>query len=415
MGPFGFFTGKDPAALEARGDGCFEGGDFGRARLEYEAALKKRRRETPNDSAIPGLEGKIARCLEALAREHGQRGDGLGESGYPEDAREAYLLALELTRDADLARDLGRRLREVESRTPGAGRMEPAASAYPEPDDVPPPAPESESEYAEALLQTVPDDAREAYLGYGENFRNGYVALHRGRFDAALELLSRALEENPDPAGYVRLELATAYLNLNRTEEARAMLEGFVGHRPDSAPAIRMLCEIYWDAGAYDRALDLLGAVGAGERAVADFGLLEGETLVRAGRFREAVSLYSDWTARHGFDREIAQAHAAALEAAGEKDHARELYGRVLEECRGCRAPALPAVERSYADLSMEAGIRNERILEIYLGLAEKDPANADAYYRQVSRIYAALGHEREARRFRQIASRGGGEGSPGD
>ena len=62
----------------------------------------------------------------------------------------------------------------------------------------------------------------------------------------------------------------------------------------------------------------------------------------------------------------------------------------------------------------MEAGKQDEKILEIYLGLAEKDPENAAGYYRKVSRIYAALGHEKESRRFQQIALRyeGGGSGS---
>jgi len=46
----------------------------------------------------------------------------------------------------------------------------------------------------------------------------------------------------------------------------------------------------------------------------------------------------------------------------------------------------------------------NEKVLEIYLSLAEQDPANAADCYRKVSQIYTALGHEKEAHRFKLIA-----------
>ena len=52
----------------------------------------------------------------------------------------------------------------------------------------------------------------------------------------------------------------------------------------------------------------------------------------------------------------------------------------------------------------MAMGNRNEKILGIYLSLAEQDPENAALYYRNVSQIYAALGHEKEAYRFQAIA-----------
>jgi hypothetical protein len=56
----------------------------------------------------------------------------------------------------------------------------------------------------------------------------------------------------------------------------------------------------------------------------------------------------------------------------------------------------------------MECGIRNEKILEIYLNLTEKDPDNVAAYYGKISLIYEALGHEKESRRFRQLAKQYG-------
>ena len=56
MGFFDVFKGKDPARLEEQGDRLYESGAYGQARLEYESAAAKRRRETPTSfSAAPQL------------------------------------------------------------------------------------------------------------------------------------------------------------------------------------------------------------------------------------------------------------------------------------------------------------------------------------------------------------------------
>ncbi len=407
MGLIDIFKGKDPEKQEAQGDRLFASGAYGQARLEYESAAGKRRRDTPNDARIPELGDKILRCNEALAAEHRKRGADLADNGYFEEAREYCNLALELTKNAELIDALQHDLRDIETRQE-KGAFEEAPDA----DKLAPEIPEgaipnfdSDDEYAEALFNTMPDEIRELYDNYGRNFKIGYVALHQERFDEAADFLSFALKENPGPDSYVRLELATAYLNLKRPEEAIALLKNFAPQQWNPTK-YSMLCELYWSMRQFDRALKLLDSITDEKDAGPFFCLLRGQTLSHSGEHRQAESLYLNFLREHGWDTGITQALGENYEALGDHEKAREIYGRIISSCNSCSVKIDPAILRNYADLCMNAGLLDEKLLEIYLGMAEKDPANASGYYRNVSRIYDALGHEKEAIRFRQIALR---------
>ena len=404
MGLFDLFKGKDPLRHEEEGDKHFNAAAYGLAKLEYESALAKRRREFLGDIKIPLLEEKILRCREGLAREHKKYGDELVASGAFEDAQQFYTLALELTADSNLAGEIEHCTRDIEYRQAEKYQYSPSSTEEPMPEAATKYIPESYDEYATALFDTLPDDIRDIYTSYGERFQRGYVALNQGQFDAAAVDLSRALEENPEPESFVRLELASAYLNLKRFEEARILLEKFLAHNPDNLPACQILCEASWETKSYDRALTLLDSLSASHPESPDYCLLRGETLVRAGRIQQAESLYTEFLSDYGWDQGITRALAETCEAIGDLEKARDLYGKTIGLCSSCRVPADPKIRRKYADLCMETGIQNERILEIYLSLAEQDPANAAGYYQNISRIYAALGHEKESTRYQRIA-----------
>ena len=409
MGLLGFLKGSDPAKQEARGDLLFESGAYGQARLEYESAVKKRRRDTPNDARIPVLDNKILKCSESLASLHRKRADDLAEAGYYDEARQYYTLALELTRDSELTAMLERGLQTVESRQTEAAFEERPDADSPEPQIAEQAINKtgfgSEDEYAEALFSNMPDELREIYINYGEDFKRGYVALHQGRFDTASEYLSLALKENPGPESYVRPALATAYLNLKRREEALELLQDFVPKYLDIT-TYGMLCGVFWETELFDRALALRDSLSAGQKADPHFCGLHGDTLFRMGEYRQAELVYLNFLEECGWDRDIADALADTYEAMGDHDNARRLYWKVIDDCSACHAQINPQTLRKYADLCLAAGIQNKQIVEIYLNLTEKDPDNAAAYYRNVSRIYAALGQEKESKRFAQIALR---------
>jgi tetratricopeptide (TPR) repeat protein len=404
MGLLGLFKGKDPWQQEEQGDRYFDASAFGQAKLEYEAALEKRCKDMPDDIRIPCLQDKILRCREALAREHKQRADDLAADGYLEDARGYYALALDLTQDRELIRKLEDCRQTIDCRQAEKFHKEISDIDESEPEIDAHAFPESDDEYTTALFNTLPDDVREAYLNYGPSFQNGYIALNQGQFEVAVNELSRALEENPATESFIRLELATAYLNLKRFEEARLLLEEFLSHHPDALPACRMLCEIYWEMGDFDRTQALLDSAPGDLRESLEYFLLCGETLFRAGKYPQAESFYRDFLRDYGWNEDIARALAGIYEASGDLNKAHELYGKIMEQCGGCNVHVDPLIKRKYADLSMATGIQNEKILEIYLSLAEQDPPNAAGYYHKVSLIYAALGHEKESQRFQLIA-----------
>jgi tetratricopeptide (TPR) repeat protein len=404
MGLFDLFKGKDPVQHEQEGDRYFSVSAFGQAKLEYGAALGKRRKDFPGDTGIPRLEDKIVRCREALAREHKKRADDLVANGYFEEAQEFYALALDLTQDGELARAVEDCRQNIECRQSEIYRVEQADADEPEEDIGEPSIPESDDEYLTALFNTLPDDVREAYLGYGPSFQSGYAALNRGQFDIAAKELSRALEEHPAPESFIRLELATALLNLKRFDEARALLEEFIACHAEEFSAYRMLCEIYWEAGDFERPQALLDSLSDDQRESLEYCLLRGEALFRAGKRGQAQSFYQDFLRDYGWNTDIARVLADVYEADGELQKAYELYGKILGQCGSCGVRIDPLIKRKYADLSMATGKRNEKILEIYLSLAGQDPANAAGYYQKVSQIYDALGHEKESLRFRLLA-----------
>jgi len=404
MGLFDFFKGNDPDKHEEQGDMLFMRAAFGDARLEYAAALEKRRKAMPGDVMIPLLQHKIQQCMEALAKEHKKQGDDLLSAGHFADAREYYNLALGQTQNKGLTEELEAGLRKIELHQ--SERELDGIRVYDQPEQeiTDGSEPESIDEYSAALYNSLPDDIREAYFGYGADFNKGYIALNQGQFETAVKELSRALEEHPEPEGRIRLELATAYLNLKRFEEARALLEDFIGHHPEELHACRLLCDIYWETGRHERAQALLEALADEHQGTPDHCLLLGETLFRAGKFPQAESLFLNFLSDYDWDSDIAQALAGTYEAAGDLKKAYELYVKIMGMCTGCGTRVNPLVKKKYADLSVAIGNMNEKVLEIYLSLAEQDPANAAECYRKVSQIYTALGHEKEAHRFKLIA-----------
>jgi hypothetical protein len=132
--------------------------------------------------------------------------------------------------------------------------------------------------------------------------------------------------------------------------------------------------------------------------------LLRGETLFQAGRYQEGESLLLDVLNALGWEENIARSLAKTYEAKGEKEKARDLYGKIMADCQSCRRSVDPYVKKKYADIAFELKHYSTDILEIYLSLAQEDPENRSEYYLKVSRLYSSMGNESESRRFRAFA-----------
>jgi len=398
------FAGKGPEEYERKGDRFFKVGEYGSAKLEYETALDKVRKGQSGDAGLEDrLREKVKKSREALALQHKENAEMLRESGDHEGASELLDLALELTEDPKVAAGL----EQLRSRAQDGIAEKDMGRPLPHPEEDAEEDREwhiEENEHFTALCGALAEETQEAYHGYGDAFRTGYVALNQGEYDLAVAALSQALEENP-PDSLIPPELATAYLNLERYEEALALTERFLGDHPRSIHGYHTLCETLWAVERFDEARERLLSCPEEIAGLPPILHLKGESLGRAGRHQEAESFYRDLLQSHGWDEHTAMSLAVTYESLGKKEKALDLYSEIMAQCRGCGARINPFVKQKYADISMELGDYSAQILEIYLSLIDEDPAGRENHFRKVEQIYAAMGNEREARRYRLFAN----------
>jgi tetratricopeptide (TPR) repeat protein len=407
MSIFKLFSGKTPEEHEQKGDELFSFDLWGKAKIEYERALDKLEKISPqNDELKTRLQEKIHQTKEALALGHEQNADDLIDSGFYDDARELYILAQELTENPEQKKDLEIKLKELDFQLDRTVKEDLPDLEVEAQEDQESESPEQEDEYFRALCGTLPNEIQKDYLSYGNNFKNGYLSLNRGDFAMAADYLYRAMQENPSADSYISLELATAYLNLGKHAEARQLLEAFLENQPQALPAYQLLCEIFWERKAFDQANALLSSVPEELTESIAVYILKGETLFHAGNFSAAKEFYRNFLETYGWNELVARALAKTHEAMNELANARNVYRQIMDQCSSCHARLDPFIKQRYADLCFDSGMYTAEILELYLSLAQEVPANAADCFEKVSRIYTAQGNEGEARRFRAIAEK---------
>jgi len=398
--------GKDPHEYEQRGDSLFEAKAFGDAKLEYEAGLHKLEKKDPDNSGLKEkLEGKISKSKEALAFSHKQRGEEMMESQVYEEAEDVFRLALELTENPELKGELQERLKEIQGLNVQGEISDSQEIQFNGSDSDEKSYNPQEDEYFAALCGSFFDKEREkAYFSYGDAFKEGYLALNQGDFELAAAKLSQSMEECPLPQTYIPMELAAAYLNLGKSEDALNLLTSFQKDYPDSLQGYQLMCETLWEMKAYDQAQELLESCSQQLAESSLILLLKGETLFQAAKFQEAKSLFIDYMESSAWDEEIALSLAKIYEALDEKEAARDLYGKTMAECTGCGRQVAPFIKRKYSDISLDCGQCSPEILDLYLGLVQEDPDNKKYYYQKIIEIYSTLGDEKEVRRYQSIA-----------
>jgi len=412
-----FLSGPTPEKLENKGDALCVSGHWGPARQYYERALAKLEKGAhPDPGRCRQLRRKIRQAREDLAREHRRTAISYLEGGHTKEAREALLLAKDISEDAGLREDVARQLAAMDDAPSPVWDDPPDAvrktAARVDGSDTEHPAPSPE-EHFQALCHTLPEVVARAYRQYGLDFRDGYIALNEGDFETAVRHLENAMAANPAPDSYIPLELATALLNLGRLEEAIVLLEQVRRQHPEALPAYQLLCEIYWEQGEFAKAeamLALLPPHLTQSRAVMQ---LQGETLHRAGRYAEARDFYRGILEAYGWHEGTVLALAKTHESLDELSDARRLYGDLMTRCRGCGSRATPQMAHKYAELSFGGGERGTELLEIYLDLVRQNPADAVLYFERISRIYFDRGDMDEGERFQAFARRARNETIP--
>ena len=409
MGFFKLFAGKSPEDVEKKADALFEAGEYGLAQMEYDHGLDKLRKGAQGTEALhKRLTEKLCRTREILAQKHKREGLEIMDSEYYEAAEESFRLALELTENPELIQELRGMLEEIGHRS-GNRQAVPAFDLRPLNHVDPPGA--GDDEYFAALCSGLPEPVLREFHRYGISFRQGYLALNEGNFERAAQKLQQAMEENPE-GGFIAIELATAYLNLERYQEARALAERFLRAHPDSPQGYQIICEVLWAVREFDTALELLDACPPILSESILILLLRGETLLKARRFEEAERLFEREMNSQGWQTDIARSLAIAYEAQGKNAEAREIFGALLAECRSCGSPGDTFAKQRFADLSLELGDYSSTVLELYLSLVQEDPTRRADYYQKISRIYEAQGNDAEAERFEGFAQQAQRESS---
>jgi predicted Zn-dependent protease len=418
MGLLKLFKGKSPREHEANGDSQAHFGNWGRAKIEYEKALDKLGKKSPErQGRVKQLEDKINRAKEKLAAEHIKTADEMLEAEYFEDALQYINLALELTTDAQLISELEGRARELKKTINRGIQQEFAEFKVFDEDQedeerAETPAPEQKIEpqggddYFRALIGGLPDEVQEAYLSYGDNFKAGYTALNQGEFEQATAFLSKAMADTPQSDSFIPLELATAYLNLEKFAEARELLEAFIASHPEALPAYQMLCELLWEEKEYEAVESLLSAVPEELSESIAVYILRGENLYQARQLTEAKQYFQGFLKNFGWNEHVARSLAKTHEALNEMANARNIYREIMDQCQSCRARIDPFIKQKYADLCFAAGLFSTEVLELYLALAQDDPRQASEFYTKISQIYASQGNHEEAARFELFAEK---------
>ncbi len=411
MSIFSLFTGPGPEKLEQKGDQLSKSNLWGKAKIEYEKALAGLEKQSSADHAGKSrLETKIRQAKEELAKSHLKEAENLMDGEYFAEAKDMIALAKEVSEDPAFKKKLDRIKEDIRRL-----ELKNAVTEYEEPlkdlsmeahTECQGPEEMSDETYFMALCGTLPEEIQQVYAGYGENFKNGYIALNHGDFETASIHLETALRANSDPDSHVPLELATAYVNLDRQKEARELLEAYIKVHPANLPGFQLLCEIYWEQEAFDKADALLAAAPADLTESVALFLLKGQTLVHSGSIDAARDFYLDFLNTYGWNEAIASDLAATFELLKDKDNARNTYKEIMGRCTSCHAGIDPFIQKKYADLCYEAGQYDTTTLENYLALARALPDNAVQIFNRISKIYEFMGSSEEAARFRSFGER---------
>jgi len=405
MGFLKIFSGKEPEEYEKKGDSLFSEKKYGLAKIEYETALEKYKKRYPDNTDIKTtIQSKITKSKELLALQHKKTAEELINSQLFDDAEEILALALELTSDPKLKIELEERLKEIHKHSNSEKIIDPYDHNSQFEETEKEFYQEEEEEYFSALCNSLPEEMQNAYQGYGEPFKAGYIALNKGDFELAEAKLHQAMEDNQLSGNFINLELATACLNLQKHEEARVLLEDFIKKRPDLPHGYQLLCELFLERGEYDHAQEVLLSCPEKLFNSLPIQLLRGEILFQAGRYQEAESLYLEYLKSSGWDEGIARSLAKTYEALLEKEKAMDMYSEIMNQSRIYGNKIDTFVKRRFADLCFESKMLSNETLELYLSLTQEDPDNKDYYFERISQIYSAQGNEKESQRYKALS-----------
>ena len=314
--------GRSFEALRGRGDRLFERGEYGLARMEYQAAVG---RAAADEAGRAAVEERLRACNATLFSARTQRAAALEDGGHGEEAAQLYREALELAGDDGEREQAFLAIRRVEA------RLEAEAAAEDEP---------LEAEGADFLgdcvedrlelhLLALDDDELAAeYRSLGPELAAAFVALEEGRGEEAVGPLEALLAEGAPLL--VRRELGRALALVARAGEAVPHLRAWLDEAPEDVPALHALADALAEAEGLQAAVDALAPALDARPDAVTLRLRLAELLLAQEEAGEAIELLEEGVAEAPGTISLHRALGVARAAAGNSDGARAAWETAL-------------------------------------------------------------------------------------
>lgn len=401
------FGRKSATEEKARADALFDRGEHGDAKLAYERALDAC---TPEDGAlVEPCRARVIECCDEIARKRIKESEHLASQGADDLALNELEHALQTAKSPEL-------LDEIERLIEKRVRQEEREHAIADQREL------DDDERYELIAGNFELEQADEYAAAGDGVKQALMALLNGDHAAALPVLEQAAKDALEPR-YLWLEVGRARLLCGDIAGGRGALEAFLSKLGrDEGGDARLSAHIELAAIAHE-AGDVEGAIAQHQAAL--------EALPDDPRPYLALARYLRKAEMPEEALEVLESALTAL------DSDKPMLAIVIEQGlaqaeRGEDAAAIERLEKAVSMLTAqqhrdlppelattlaalyERGGNKGRALDMFALLTEgSDVANRMTYHRQMSRLFAELGHTAEARRSLQRALELAPEGSP--
>lgn len=282
MGLFDKLFGRAWEKCRKRGDQFYEQEQWGRARGEYEEALRTFSSKSPeDDSARLAIKERLGLVNHHLTEMHLGLAQRV-ERSDPRKAIEHIQVALDFAPQAR-HEELLQRITHLET------EMSRPVAAVPR---VPhePVMVDNAQEVFNVLLADMDDTRADVYEALGEPFREGYMCLMEGKLEQAESYLLPLYEADKGNL-YLQYEIGRLRLAQGQFDQAVELLDAALAQDPNLLFLHHTLVQALWGKGDMERAERTIEDAFALNDTLLDNFVLAGETCLRSGEYDNGVEL----------------------------------------------------------------------------------------------------------------------------
>jgi tetratricopeptide (TPR) repeat protein len=406
MGFFKKLFGSKWRKCKERGDGYFDAGEWGRARAEFNEAIRSFEAESPADEIEKvTMRERLAIIDRKLLEMHLGEAERFETTGMAVRASEHLRTAMEFIHDDKQREEILTRIGAIEA-------------TFAEPDHKglakqagPPPAAgdldaEFESEMAfTALLGAMDDDRADIYEALGAEFRKGFLALMNGELEAADAVLGPVLEADPQNP-WLRFEVARLRLAQDNYTDAEQLFRQAAELAPEALPILHTWIQALWGLEQWERAERVVEqAFEIDDQDINNF-VLAGQTCLRSGEFENGVEIVEAGVEAHERSitlyRLLGKLHMAAENAVAAQEAFESALGlRWVYDYETGQLQFDTESAFLAAGLYLQTRTNMARAEELYRSLlATGDDQNKPAFLAGAAQAMIALGNPDDAKKY---------------